>query len=113
MEVALRLIEQAGAREQRGSGADGGDGARRFSMLLEPIDEDRVVDLAARSPPARDEENVVGLGLAERDVGDRFRSLPALDRAGGLCNRLQGKVLRQRPEHLERAEHVEQLEAGK
>ena len=73
------------------------------------IDQRGIADLAPRSQSAGNEQDVIGLGVAKRDIGNRSRPLFAGDRAGALGDRLDAIVVGQHAKHLERAEYVEQL----
>ena len=59
------------------------------------------------------EQQIERRAVGEAVVGDRRRSLAAAHRAGLLGDRDDVDHARHVAEHLERPEHVEQLEAGK
>jgi hypothetical protein len=104
-----RLVEQQSAR------AHAGDPGALRAGLAQPLDEDRVRDLAAGALPSWDEHDVELGRVVEAVVGDHAQPLRAAHRLRRLRDRDDPVVRPQGPsrgEHLPRADEVELLGVG-
>jgi hypothetical protein len=77
-------VEQAGATEEHGTGADRGQGFDLGAARGDPVDEGLVVELATGAPAAGHEEDVEGRAVLQGVVGEDAQAAGGDDGILGL-----------------------------